>query len=327
MDPVRMEGLAAGASPWSWAPEQPSRLERSAGLLRLEGPDALRVLHGQTSQAIEGAAAGAWRSSCAITATARMRALADVLVDRGGAWLVIHGAAPEPVRAALDRVLVPADRVELGPLLPARLLTPLEPAGAAPDPAPGPPGQWQPLDAGGDGIAWRLGPHLLLAEGAEPPAWMAARPPLAAGAAELWRLRRGDPAAPGELNNDTNPFELGLADRVSLAKGCYVGQETLAKLATYDGVRRQLRRWISAGPLPVAPAAGDRLQDGSGERAGEITSALALDDGRWAGLALVRRQALGAAELRLADAAGVALAMSLPEAFVAPPVGAGRPSS
>ena len=35
-----------------------------------------------------------------------------------------------------------------------------------------------------------------------------------------------------ELTGDTNPFELGLADRVSLDKGCYLGQETMAKLAS-----------------------------------------------------------------------------------------------
>ena len=48
---------------------------------------------------------------------------------------------------------------------------------------------------------------------------------------------------------------------VSLGKGCYVGQETLAKLATYDGVKRQLRRWHArrggrGGRRPGHPAPG-----------------------------------------------------------------------
>ena len=199
----------------------------------------------------------------------------------------------------------------------------------------------------------------MLPAGLEPPADLAALAALDPWATEFRRLRLGLPAAPGELNDDTNPFELGLADRVSLSKGCYVGQETLARLATYDGVRRQLRRWRAdtAGPDQRPPQAGDPLRRADGERAGLISSCLALPDGSgWVGLALVRRLALDDAELWCVapgaagtvgdqdaaadgaaepgpDAAGVAsgsasprdlrLTLSLPEAFVPPPVGAG----
>ena len=41
-------------------------------------------------------------------------------------------------------------------------------------------------------------------------------------------------AASQELTGDTNP-ELGLAKRISLSKGCYLGQETMAKLAASVG--------------------------------------------------------------------------------------------
>lgn len=306
-----------GGDPWAWEPPGPSRVEQPAGLLRLDGADTLRFLHGQTSQAIEGVAAGRWLGACAISATARMRALLEVLVDADGAWLVIHGADPVPVRAALDRVLFPADRVRLGNLEAVRLLRPAGGEGAAPMAAAGP-GTWHRL--GGEG-GFALGSWLVLRAAAALPEAMAARPPLVPLAAELWRLRLGEPLAPAEINDDTNPFELGLADRVSLSKGCYVGQETLARLATYDGVRRQLRRWWLAQPTAASPRPGDRLLDGSGERAGEITSVLALPQGGWLGLALVRRQALEATELALEG--GAALALSLPEGFVAPPVGAG----
>jgi folate-binding protein YgfZ len=90
-----------------------------------------------------------------------------------------------------------------------------------------------------------------------------------------------------EINDDTNPFELGLTQRVHLAKGCYVGQETLAKLATYDGVRRQLRRWhCPQGAIDLGEifASGQVLRDAEGERAGQITSSLPL--GRRAGSVL-----------------------------------------
>lgn len=312
----------AAADPWCWTPPEGSRWSRSVGLLRLDGPDTLRVLHGQTSQALEGARPGQWLGTCCISPTARLRAVAEVLVDDAGAWLVIIDGDPGAVRTALDRVLFPADKVRLGPVTAAVLHQPL----GAPEPEALPAGTWAPLE-GSPG--WRLGEALLLpAEAPLPPA-LATRRPLEPQEAERWRLQQGLPAAPGEINEEINPFELGLAGRVSLSKGCYVGQETLAKLATYDGVKQQLRRWwATAVPEAAAPsgafAVGTPLQDGAGGRAGVITSSLELPgDGGWIGLALVRKAWLPESQLLAGAAPGVPLCLSLPEAFQPPPVGPG----
>ena len=43
-----------------------------------------------------------------------------------------------------------------------------------------------------------------------------------------------------ELTDDVNPLEAGLYHAVSLSKGCYMGQETLAKVHTNDAVKQQL---------------------------------------------------------------------------------------
>ena len=316
-------------SPWDWQPAQASRIEQPVSLLRLEGADTRRFLHGQTSAAIETAPAGAWIPSCSISPTARMRALVEVLLDpsesaptdsnagitKPGAWLVIHGIpkeAAEGVRQSLDRVLFPADQVHLGALETARLITPVGP-GRAQLPA-SPKDAWQALEAG---AGWLLGCQVLLRHGSEAPAWLADRALLSAPGHERWRVQQAIPAAPGELNDDTNPFELGLAERVSLNKGCYVGQETLAKLSTYDGVKQQLRRWSwtpqpgelpgeQPGEPPAALTPGTTLYTpvtpGEGtSRAGVISSSLELTDGTWIGLALVRKQALEQQLLQAGD--------------------------
>jgi folate-binding protein YgfZ len=301
--------------------------------MRLDGPDTRRFLHGQTSQAVELSAPGCWLSTCCIGPTARMKGLAELLLDQDGAWLVITAGDAEVVRQALDRVLFPADAVSLGPLRPGWLVQPLGPAVTAASSANTP----QPPDGLGTGRLWQPGPEpesfwlgealLLLQESASLPPDLAERRPLAAQEVERWRIQQGQPRAPQELNDDTNPFELGLAARVSLNKGCYVGQETLARLATYDGVKQQLRRWYLAASDAASLAAeqlasGAELLDAGGERAGRISSVLRLEDGSWIGLALVRRACLGASWLALA-AAPVRLWLSTPPELVPPPQGAG----
>ena len=311
------------SDPWGWQPSGPSRTEQAGYLIRLDGPDSGRFLHGQTSSAIEGQQPGSWIPSCCTTATGRLRALAEVLVDRDGAWLLLRGADGTALWQGLERVLFPADRVQLGPVTTVRWITPLgDGCDSLPQVADG---SWISLE---DGSGWLLGRQLVLLTNAELPAWLADRAPLPAREQQRWRIQQGVPAAPGEINDDTNPFEVGLADRVSLSKGCYVGQETLAKLATYDGVKQQLRRWFWRGTQdPGEPGTVLTGGEPSSPRAGLITSSLALEDGLWIGLALVRRQSLQQTCLRAGpDPDGALLELSRPPAWVDPPVGAGRKS-
>ena len=284
-------------------------------MIRLEGAGSRRFLHGQSSQAIELAPEGSCLATCLISPTARMRALALVRVEANATELVVLAGDAQAVHQALDRVLFPADGVRLGPVQPAQLVR----WTGAPAPAQSP----QLLQPGVDLGAGAGQPCWLQPPGTPLPAWLEAIPELEAAEVERQRLRCGFPAAPGELNDDTNPFELGLAPWVSLTKGCYVGQETLAKLATYDGVKQQLRHWqvpLSSPAQADALVPGLSLTTAAGERAGVITSVLHSADGS-EGLALVRRQAL--AETELLAAGGVRLLLSRPSGFVDPPVGAG----
>ncbi|MFN7677029.1 MAG: folate-binding protein [Cyanobacteriota bacterium] len=304
--------MTSTPSPWDWTPPGPCLLEQPVSLLRFNGPDALRVLHGQTSQDLQSARPGDWHSTCCLTPTARPRGLAEVLVDDGGAWLALTAGDGAAQRLAFDRVLVPPYHVVLGPFRTGRWWR-----GVGPPPAPA--GTWRPLAGGG---GWWLGPDLVALDGTPLPEALAALPRLTAAEAERWRLRQGEPAWPAELNDAFNAFELGLADRVSLSKGCYVGQETLAKLASGDGVKQQLRRWWQVPDSPLAPPLepGAALRTAAGTRAGQITSRLSLDDQTSVGLAMVRRQALG--EELLWAAAGdawVPVRLSRPEAFQDPP--------
>lgn len=87
----------------------------------------------------------------------------------------------------------------------------------------------------------------------------------------LLRIEAGIPLAPSELNEKHNPLETTLVQAVSWTKGCYIGQEVIARLDTYDKVQRHLMgieisAEIKSDTLPIA------LTNSDNEAIGEITS-------------------------------------------------------
>ncbi len=303
-------------------PLSPCRWSTPVSLIRLEGADVLRFLHGQSSQALAQASPGQTLATALTSPTARMRGLALVLVRQRAADLLVLSGDGQAIRQGLDRVLFPADQVTLGPPEPALLVRWLGASPPEDEAATSQGGQGELLQPGVDLGAGADQPALLLRGQEQLPDWLAPLQQLSAEAIELQRIRSGFPSQPEEINDDTNPFELGLAAWVSLNKGCYVGQETLAKLATYDGVKQQLRHWRwqpnPAAPAPM-PERGASITTADGQRAGAISSCLATAAGA-EGLALVRRVALDQPGLWAGSAQ---LTISTPPAFVSPPQAAG----
>ncbi len=103
---------------------------------------------------------------------------------------------------------------------------------------------------------------------------------------EAWRIERGLPASGRELTEDWNPLEAGLRDHVSFTKGCYVGQEVVARLNTYDKVSRALARLRIPGPGPF-PEPGTPVEAGH-RSIGRLTSLAVLPEGGAIGLAYVK---------------------------------------
>jgi len=59
---------------------------------------------------------------------------------------------------------------------------------------------------------------------------------------ECFRIFHGIPGEKCELTYEFNPLEVGLVHAVSWTKGCFVGQEVIARLDTYQKVQRKLVR-------------------------------------------------------------------------------------
>src|SRR5215218_2539665 len=106
-------------------------------------------------------------------------------------------------------------------------------------------------------------------------------------AAELVRIESGRPRYGVDLDDGVIPQEAGLNERaVSFTKGCYVGQETVARLFYRGKPNRHLRGLRFSAP--VAPGAALMLGE---KEVGRVTSAAVSPTHGPIGLALVRRQA------------------------------------
>ena len=132
--------------------------------------------------------------------------------------------------------------------------------------------------------------------------------PIGAATWEILRVEQGLPLLGRELTQDYNPWEAGLGRAIHLDKGCYIGQEVIARLDTYDKVKQHLVGLrLSTVELPPT---GQPLHDGTRE-VGRITSAVHSPTFGPIALAYVRRSAC--AEGTALDTGGAqATVVSLP---------------
>ncbi|MBI4202018.1 MAG: aminomethyl transferase family protein [Chloroflexi bacterium] len=130
--------------------------------------------------------------------------------------------------------------------------------------------------------------------------------PIAPDVFNALRIEAGVPLHPWDLNEEVNPWEAALQDYIHLAKGCYIGQEVVLRLRTYQKVQRYLVRLAFSSEV----AEGAKLsKDGIG--VGLVTSvAVHPATGQAIGLGLVRAaHASEGAELEAGDAKAVVQAV------------------
>ena len=109
--------------------------------------------------------------------------------------------------------------------------------------------------------------------------------PLDAETFDVLRIETGQPGPLGELVDSYTPLEVGLGEFISDSKGCYTGQEVIARQITYDKVTKNL----VGIKLDSRAAVGAQLNVDS-KSAGILTSAANSPRFGLVGLAVVRRQ-------------------------------------
>jgi folate-binding protein YgfZ len=135
---------------------------------------------------------------------------------------------------------------------------------------------------------------------------------------ETARIEAGIPRFGADMDETNLPPEAGLDTRaISYTKGCYIGQEVIARIRTYGQVAKSLRGLRFADDLKTLPAKGDKLVF-NGKEVGYVCSAIhspAL--GANIGLGYVRREHnQPGTELSLKSAVGESTARIVPLPFV-----------
>jgi folate-binding protein YgfZ len=186
-------------------------LDRSC--IRATGPDAAAYLQSMVSNDVDLAQPGG--GVYALLLTPKARVIADLEVFNVGDALVI--AAPSARR---DEVLATLLRSRF------RRKLELEPSGHAV--------VWGETEGGLATLETPAGPHVLVAErpatAGDPAAW------------EVARVEAGVPSYGREFDGDSMPAEASLDEQaVSFTKGCYPGQEPVARLHYRGRANRGLR--------------------------------------------------------------------------------------
>jgi tRNA-modifying protein YgfZ len=258
----------------------PAVSDRSArAFVGVRGRDAEKLLQSLVSNDVEALEPG--RSCLAFVLTPKGRPVADLRIWREGADAFVLEAEPElqDELAATVRRYRLAARAEIvderDRLASISVLGELDPP-AAVLVADGPLGRDVLGSPEAVAALWRD----LVSSGARP---------IGSEAFEIARVEAGIPRFGAEIDATVLPAETGLVEQaVSFTKGCYVGQEPVARLHYRGHPNRHLRHLLSLeGGLPAAPAelaVGDRV-------VGRLTSVVQPPgDGPAVGLGYVRRE-------------------------------------
>lgn len=288
------------------------------GLLRITGEDRLRYLHNQSTNDFEKLKPGQGCDTVFVTSTARTIDLATAYVTEDEVLVLVSPNRREQLLAWLDRFIFPFDKVGLANVSQEysvfsllgnesdSLLTKLT-SKAIPNNC----AEHQLVTianisvriAKGSGLA-TPGYTLLVKNDGAGVVWsqlseMGAIP----FGDRLWhhlRIQQGRPVPDQELTEDFNPLEAGLWQTISFEKGCYIGQETIARLNTYNGVKQKL--WGIKLSEAVAPQTPITVGD---SKVGILTSCTDSSSGCY-GLGYVRTKAGGAGlKVQIGTASGV----------------------
>ena len=276
------------------------------GRIQVSGGDRLRFLHNQSTNDFERLNPGQGCDTVFVTSTARTIDLATAYITENAVLLIVSPNRRQYLMDWLDRYIFFADKVELTDVTQETATFSLI----------GPKSNALVEQLGGGAIIGQpyashqlvqlkgLEVRIAVGSGLSMPGYSLIVPtenaatvwsnlvesgsvPLGDRVWEQLRIQQGRPVPDQELTEDYNPLEARLLQTISFEKGCYIGQETIARLNTYKGVKQYL--WGIRLSAPAQPGSVITLED---EKIGKLTSYTDTDQGFF-GLGYIRTKAGG----------------------------------
>lgn len=294
------------------------------GVVTVSGPDRLKWLHSITSQHLTNLQPGVCVETLVLDPQGRVEHAASLVDDGETTWLITEGDNAQPLAQWLDSMRFMM-RVEItdvteqwaviGYCDPDAVLTPkLDPAVVWDDPWP------RTLEGGtrysapdeehpGARRWWRLG----LIPRDELEKRLDGIELAGTWAAEALRIEAGRPRLATEVDERTLPHELDwLRTAVHLEKGCYRGQESVARVHNMGRPPRRLVQLLVDGSTHELPQPGMSVLNGDRE-VGKVTSAGQHHELGPVALALIKRSTPADAELWVENMAAAQETLVSPE--------------
>lgn len=291
------------------------------GRIRVIGDDRIHFMHNQSTADFQSLAEGQGCDTVFLTPTARTIDLANAWVMKNAITLLVSPTTHESIATMLNKYIFFADKVEVQDITSKTCFFSIMGPGSDQvmkllnlEEVVGKPYgthlhyavEGNPVTVGVGSVLSETGFSLFLSPTIAGMIWKSiikfGAIPMGACAWEQLRVLQGRPAAGKELTNEFNVLEAGLWKTISLTKGCYIGQETIAKLITYDGVKQHL--W--GIQLDSLAAVGSNITV-NGTKVGKLTSCAPGSNGiKHAGLGYVKRQVgFPGQEVEIGDSKGV----------------------
>ena len=205
--------------------------------IRVTGPDALEWLDDLVSAGVSGLRPHESRRSLLLTPTGRIRADFHVTAFDDGFQLIQDPIQPKPIDALLGPYVLSSEVV---------------------------------LDAGDDDD---FRPAMWKEDMLAPIGWTFETPAMSLEQFDEWRIRRGIPRFGVDLDEESLPQEAGWERFIDFTKGCFMGQEAMAKIRNMGGHPTRVVRPLRA----EMPAAEGEAIMANGHRVGVVTSAGGTD--------------------------------------------------
>jgi folate-binding protein YgfZ len=303
--------MALATSDYERLRESAGLVDRSArGKLLLTGAEAAEYLQGQVTNDVEALAPG--EGCYATLLTHKGKVIADMRILRGGDWLLVDTEAHTlaALRQNVEMYSIGRDVLVADQTGQRALLSLVGPAVRdALDVAP--PEREHSFVEGEHGlyVTTNMGVDVICAaDRADDVKAALGIEPAGPEAFECLRIEAGRPRHGLDFDADTIPQEAGLNERaVSFTKGCYVGQETVARLHYKGKPNRHMRglKLSEAGQTGEIVSLSDREVGRLGSTAvSPIHGPIAL--------ALIRREAAPGAEVAVGTNGAKALVVDLP---------------